>query len=229
MSNILIVNKLTQAGFKRTEHDITTPLVVHAVAGGGKSSLLKLLTPHFRVGTAAPANLYSFGGDHFVPVAAGCQIVDEYQSARTLPESAIALVGDPLQDPLCSHSLKPHYIKYQSHRVGPEVAAALKFIPIIPAGQSRLQLSSAYEKDPEGLVISYEPSVCDILRRHQVEHKHPNEVRSEEYPTVTVYTTSTVIPPSDHSNFYVALTRATAKILWLTLDATDPGHPAADL
>lgn len=230
MSNTLLFNLLARAEFERTDTPSSTPIVIHAVAGAGKSSLLRQLTAYYKVGTAAKPDPPSFKGDHFTACVEGIDILDEYQSAQTIPKSASILFGDPLQDPSQAHFLRPHYLKTKSYRIGPEIAQALSQILAIQAfGSSKLLRGSAYLEDPVGLVIAFEDQVCAILRKHQVEHSHPSEIRGVEVDTVTLYTSTSVLPKEHHSDLYVALTRSLAKTLWLTLDATDAGHSTADV
>lgn len=214
MSTTLLINRLLSSGFQRTDFPISSPLIIHAVAGAGKTTLLRSLLPFYHCSSPVLDQTLCFTGLVLTAPNDETQILDEYQSLAN-PSAQVALIGDPLQDSTYQHNFKPHYIKFESFRVGPDVAAILQsVVPIVGLGQTTLHTASAYSVDPEGEVLAFEPAVCDVLRAHHISPRHANSYRGLQWDVVTLYTESAT---PDLAQFYLAATRATHKLIWLRL------------
>lgn len=139
-----LIDLLTANGYSRTDHPISKPLVIHAVAGAGKTTLIRQFlkeNPAINaqtLGTPDKPNLSrKMIRPHTGPKANHFNILDEY-CAQPLKGSWDAVFADPLQHP--DYALEPHFIKETSHRLGPSTCRLISELGILiyPGAEDQL-------------------------------------------------------------------------------------------
>ncbi|AIB00370.1 triple gene block 1 [Yam virus X] len=183
-----IVELFTAQGFERTSLPISTPIVIHGVAGSGKTRILEDVLDKF------PVSVYSnipkpkrFNGRNFTEKIAGALIVDEYQLGFTDDNSI--LVGDCFQP---GHISRPaHFLSLKSFRFGSVTAQHLSNILGLPVVgnseiQDKIEVLPLFEAELEGAVFCSSEDTCNLLESHQVKHYHKDCVQGATFNTVTV-------------------------------------------
>nr|QQG34576.1 TGB1 [Ferula potexvirus 1] len=215
----IIYKTLVEAGWERTALPISYPLVVHGVAGSGKSRVIRPLktvhniptytlcvTDNPRVDcsniTALPTN----------PVPGF--ILDEYHIDKERCTGALLVLGDPLQ----SHEecFPPHFVSFSSFRIGRSLASLFPPLVSVSPVEDSVEVANCWTVDPVGTILCFEPEVADLLLSHNLEFTHPDHCRGAQFNTVTLYTSS---EPLDPVWLYLSVTRHTTKLLWLCPDA----------
>lgn len=213
------IDELTVAGFTRTSLPFSKPLVVHAVAGAGKSTVLRnfcKLEPTavaYTHGKPDPPNLEQ---THIRvvqnPVKGHFCLLDEYtaQGVSNI-EGWSALLADPLQHD--SPALRPHFVKHLSHRVCPKTATLLQGlgIQIQSARQDEAQIdfTGLFDGPIIGTVIHLDQTAKKLASSHGIQSYCPRELRSFETEVVTVISTSPITELNDKVGLYIACTRHT--------------------
>lgn len=216
----LLTNLLTSKGFVRTNRPLSKPLVVHAVAGAGKSTVIReFLQEVFNssgqtLGIPDPPTLEgAYIKAATVPLSNHFNILDEY-SVQPLRHSWDAVFSDPLQNP--AHPVRPHFICTVSHRLGPEVCDLLRDLGIsISSSGSRSQTvfrGGVFESELKGTLIALDEEIRDLLTAHALNPVCPHEVLGRELPVVTVLSSQPIPNIKDRSGLYIALTRATDEL-----------------
>ncbi|UTI93305.1 triple gene block 1 [Chaenostoma potexvirus] len=223
---------LENAGFERTKLPISKPLVVHAVAGAGKSTLLRNFAaacPEALAQTCGPADPPNLEQthirEHFGPQSNKINILDEYPLLEPLRGAWAAVFADPLQ--YSTGALPPHYVKKTSHRLGVHTAQLISKL-ICPVSSSSTKpdsvtFSGIFEGQLLGQIIALDDLTASLLARHSVPFACPEQVRSQEFPEVTVVSASPLDKVINKSLLYVALSRHTEKLHVLS----PPPHPSS--
>nr|APG31856.1 TGBp1 [Arachis pintoi virus] len=234
MSLTQLEDKLTAAGFTRTNQPLAYPIVVHGVPGCGKSTLIKTLidTIGFKAATTTQpyGKTLSSCGVTSHPLE-DCQrttirILDEYQNvAPTEWERYQVLIGDPFQGPYSSIA---HYVKATSHRVPKPVANFLRArdFDIHSDKEGSLTTTSPYSPKvarqfQNTTVLHLGPISKQLLQSHSVSSTCWKEFAGQEDQSVVLVYHSTEL--QDRTGFYVAATRA-LKDLTLVSDEFDEFH-----
>nr|UVT84558.1 triple gene block protein 1 [Strawberry mild yellow edge virus] len=219
---------LLDRGFERTNRPIAGPIVVHAVAGAGKSSLINTVSLTFQLicWTTLPEEKASFNCLHLRhldgPAFPGA-FIDEYQLADTDLSEAAFLFGDPLQYPGPAAQV-PHFVKLFSHRCGQNSASLIRELGIAfeASKLDSVQYLDPYSSDPEGTILAFVPEVQTVLARHSLEFLCLDEFRGKQWPTCTLYVSTKHLCDLDRPSVYVALTRHYERLLIMSFDAADP-------
>lgn len=208
------INLLIEEGYVRTNEILTDTLVVHAVAGAGKSTLIRkfiLQHPHARAythGVPDPPNLegrfiQAFKG----PDSTHFNILDEY-CAEPLSGSWNVLIADPLQHK--SQALRPHYIKKTSHRLGKATCSLLTSVGLEVTSEKEedvVDYRGVFEGPLFGTVIALDSTARTLLCRHGIQPLCPSEVLGSEFDEVTVVSELPLHQVRLKHSLYIALTR----------------------
>ncbi|AXK15642.1 TGBp1 [Turtle grass virus X] len=234
-----LTRRLLASGYTRTEHPRApgAPIVVHAVAGAGKTTFLRSLlefreTEVYTAGTHDPPSLT---GKHIrcaqPPTPGAFNILDEYPAWPTYTsEHWQALFADNLQH--SGPTLRAHYTCSLTYRFGEQTAEALRHIgfTITPRPDSNpcagLSWDNLYVGYIFGQVITLDQEAHRLATAHGLSPITAEESRGLEFDTTTVVTTQPTLSslPERHL-VYVALTRHRKQChLRTSAIATTPGQ-----
>ena len=214
-----LIDLLTANGYSRTDHPISKPLVIHAVAGAGKTTLIRQFlkeNPAINaqtLGTPDKPNLSrKMIRPHTGPKANHFNILDEY-CAQPLKGSWDAVFADPLQHP--DYALEPHFIKETSHRLGPSTCRLISELGILiyPGAEDQLVIrKGVFEGELYGTVIALDKPIQELARRHSIEALCPKSTIGLQFQQVTVLSSLPLESVEDSTELYIALTRHTREI-----------------
>lgn len=220
------VEKLKQlilsSGFSETGQPITDKIVIHGVAGCGKSTLTKelLKDSHFNIVNPLATSNFNLEGQsierNLVTFENKINVLDEYLSVDCHSGFQI-LLADPFQYRKTPYLA--HYIKKRSHRFKRELIPILAEIGIeVETEDEGLEIirGSAYDIEPKGKNISTEPEVIEYVSKHGLEIHHPICVQGQEFESVTFYH-SKDLRDLERSDLYIALTRVKVELRILQL------------
>nr|WAB21368.1 triple gene block protein 2 [Banmivirus BanMMV] len=220
------VEKLRQliekSGFIATSNKIVDVIVIHGVAGCGKSTLTKELAKDkdFNIVNSLSSEEFNLEGQYIgrelITFVNKINVLDEYLSVDCQKGFQV-LLADPFQ-----YEKKPllaNYIKKVSHRFKKELLPILSEIGIeVEAEREGLVITrgSAYEIEPRGKVITTEEQVAKYVSSHGLDVCYPNCVQGQEFDIVTFYHCRD-LKELKRSELYVALTRVREELLILQL------------
>nr|UOF93381.1 triple gene block 1 protein [Plantago yellow mosaic virus] len=215
-----VISLLEQFKFQRTKEPLSTPLVVHAVAGAGKSTLIRAALeadPSIRAYTHGVPDPPSLDANSILsfnpnPPSHTTNLLDEYP-VRDPPKAFACLLADPLQH--TGVKKRPHFISRKSHRLGPSTAKLLATVGIHFEGAGPAILASAsgiFDAALFGKIIALDSTVGDLLRRHGVVFSFPHEVLGQEFPIVTVVSALSLPEVCDKESLYIACSRHTQEL-----------------
>ena len=206
-------------GYTRTDLPISKPLVIHAVAGAGKTTLIRqFLHQHSAtnaqtLGTPDKPNLSRKMIRQFsMPKANHFNILDEY-CAQPLKGSWDAVFADPLQHP--DYALEPHFIKETSHRLGPSTCELISSLGILIYPDSEDQVvtrKGVFESELFGVVIALDEAIFQLASRHGLKPLCPKATIGLQFPVVTVLSSLALEQIEDSTALYIALTRHTKEL-----------------
>nr|BDX36176.1 triple gene block protein 1 [Plantago asiatica mosaic virus] len=212
----VVVTALTANNFQRTSTPISKPLVVHAVAGAGKTTLIQNLLPdHLNLsaqtaGTPQPPNLTgAFIRKLTCPEPNKINLLDEYVALQPLKGSWDVVLADPLQHP--GLALRPHFIKSVSHRLCPETTKLISKL-ICPCTSSRsenstIQFSGLFDGPLLGTIIALDSTTQALLRTHRAPFLCPTAALGLEFDVVTVVSSQPLEEVQDKVGLYISLSR----------------------
>nr|WAB21303.1 triple gene block protein 2 [Banmivirus BanMMV] len=213
---------IESSGFVATNNPITDRIIIHGVAGSGKSTLTKELIKdsNFNVVNALSDEKFDLVGRYIskepIALAGKINVLDEYLSVDN-HEGFQVLLADPFQ-----YIHKPYpanYIKKESHRFKKELVPILLELGIeVEVEKEGLNIikGSAYDIEPEGQVICVEEEVAEYVSKHGLEIHHPRCVQGKEFEVVTFYYKEE-LKELDRSDLYIALTRVKKELRLLRL------------
>lgn len=220
------VEKLKQliekSGFTATSNEIVDVIVIHGVAGCGKSTLTKELAKdkNFNVVNALSSEEFNLEGlcirRELTAFDDKINVLDEYLSVDCQKGFQVLLV-DPFQYEKVPRLA--NYIKRVSHRFRKELLPVLSEIGIEAEAEKEglaITRGSAYEIEPKGKVITTEEQVAKYVSRHGINICFPNCVQGQEFDIVTFYHCKD-LKELKRSELYVALTRVKEELLILQL------------
>lgn len=220
------VEKLKQLienfGFTATEHTITDKIVIHGVAGSGKSALTKELVKdnNFNVVNTLSKEEFNLSGQYIqrdlVTFDDKINVLDEYLSIDH-HEGFQVLLADPFQYKKIPY--KANYIKRKSHRFKKELVPLLSELGVdVDTEEEGLNIvkGSAYEIEPEGKLIAIEEDVIEYVLKHGLNICYPECVQGQEFESVTIYH-SKALKELERSELYTALTRVKKELRILQL------------
>ncbi|QYF50237.1 MAG: putative triple gene block protein 1 [Xinjiang alphaflexivirus 2] len=227
---------LLDTQFTRTRLPISKPIVVHAIAGSGKSTLIRqILTdlPNAKAYTLGKPDPYTLQGNfiqHFARYKRGpLDILDEY---AVLPlaelENCFEFVfTDPYQSP-SEDLLEPHFICEKTHRFSQSTCTLLNHtfstnITTTRTEPDNITFGDPFIVDPIGQIIAFQEDIYLLLCLHQAPYFKVKHIIGEQYPVVTLYLSTKIseIPEDQRYLLFIALTRHTEKLLILGPDAFD--------
>ena len=210
------VNLLTELGFVRTNTPLSRPLVVHAVAGAGKSSLIRR---HLESNPNAVAQTWS-RPDHpnllqryirpYVGATPGAfNILDEYP-AQPLQGDWDVVIADPLQ--YGKYTIPPHYVKSITHRFGKATTSFLQeqgFLvhPADDCVEDSCTTAGIFDGPLQGHIIAVDHAAKSLVEAHGVQATCPKSDLGLQYDVVTAVSTRPLSEIPDRHNLYIALTR----------------------
>lgn len=224
------INLLNESNFQRTNIPINPnqPLVVHAVAGAGKSTLIRKylhLNPKakaFTHGVPDEPNLTTtYIHSYRQPDPECFNILDEY-CAQPLTEGWDVVLADPLQHK--QQPLRPHYIKTISHRIPGEFQQLLTdqgFHLEAQGPTGKLTTGSIFNSTLHGKVLHLDPLARDLLKTHGCPSSCPVEVIGQEFPVVTLVSGIPLKQVHPRPKLYLALTRTFQSLHVLSPDYPD--------
>nr|BDX36171.1 triple gene block protein 1 [Plantago asiatica mosaic virus] len=212
----VVVTALTTNNFQRTSTPISKPLVVHAVAGAGKTTLIQNLLPDHSnlsaqtAGTPQPPNLTgAFIRKLTCPESNKINLLDEYVALQPLKGSWDVVLADPLQH--SGPALRPHFVKSVSHRLCPETTKLISKL-ICPCTSSRsenstIQFSGLFDGPLLGTIIALDSTTQALLRAHKAPFLCPTAALGLEFDVVTVVSSQPLEEVQDKVGLYVSLSR----------------------
>nr|QHA79275.1 triple gene block 1 [Papaya mosaic virus] len=224
------INCLVAEGFVRTNEPLTDTLVVHAVAGCGKSTLVRRfleeqpLSRAYTHGKPDPPNLEGRFIQAFrTPSPDYFNILDEY-CKEPLTAKFQVLIADPLQ--YRTQPLRPHYTNHKSYRLGPQTCQLLSSCGIRieshRSDQDTVKCGGIFGSPLFGQVISLDRQANDLLKAHGVQALCPVETIGQEYPVVTVVSSEPLEQVRFKDQVYIALSRHTKELHVLAPKFPDP-------
>nr|WAB21273.1 triple gene block protein 2 [Banmivirus BanMMV] len=220
------VEKLKQlierSGFEATNHEISNVIVIHGVAGCGKSTLTKELAKDKNFNVINPLSNEEFNLEgqcikkELNTFCNKINVLDEYLSVDCQSGFQV-LLADPFQYEKVP--LLANYVKKLSHRFKRELLPILLEIGIEVEAESEgltITRGSAYEIEPKGKVITTEEQVAKYVLSHGLDVCYPNCVQGQEFEIVTFYHCKD-LRELKRSELYVALTRVKEELLILQL------------
>lgn len=205
------------SAYTRTSQPISSPLVVHAVAGSGKTSIVREILHSapsqvaVTYGTPDPVNL---SGHSIGLPKPGADIVDEYLAAPDLTGAKLVL-ADPLQHK--REPLRAHFVSRNTKRFGKETCELLQSlgVDIVSELEDTVLFADAYSVDPEGVIIALGQDAVQLLEDHHAEFLRPCQVLGSTYDVVTVLTDAP-LEEQDFTDRYIACSRHRTKLLVLS-------------
>lgn len=224
-----LLSALSAADYVRTPLPLSHPVVIHAVAGAGKTSLLvRLLASHPEICVrthANPSPLLLEGRrilHHDEPPTGAFNILDEYAAAPTT-HYWDALLCDPLQHPP-QNCLPAHYTCHFTWRFPPDTCEFLSSLGfhlnsrLPPAGVPTVHPGGIFSSPLHGQVICLDQPTLSLARDHGLRPLTPHQALGQEFPTVTVLSAVPLASQPCREAVYIALTRHTHDLHVLTPD-----------
>nr|BDX36216.1 triple gene block protein 1 [Plantago asiatica mosaic virus]BDX36221.1 triple gene block protein 1 [Plantago asiatica mosaic virus] len=212
----IVISALTANNFQRTNIPISKPLVVHAVAGAGKTTLIQNLLPEHpnlsaqTAGSPQAPNLTgAFIRKLTCPESNKINLLDEYAALQPLKGSWDVVLADPLQHP--GLALRPHFVKSVSHRLCPETTKLISKL-ICPCTSSRseasqIEFSGLFDGPLRGTIIALDQVAHDLLTAHGAPFLCPSAALGLEFDTVTVVASQPLEAIQDKVGLYISLSR----------------------
>nr|QLJ11035.1 TGB1 [Clover yellow mosaic virus] len=225
-----LTNLLLSEGYTRTTKPLSEPLIIHAVAGAGKSTLIRKLLAQsdtYRAHTNGPPDPPTPACTSIIPFTSNppqhtFNILDEYPIGQS--KGYKALFADILQHR--NNHQSPHFIKTISHRLGPSTAKLIREtlnIPLEGTGEAELKSILPVLGSPLfGTLTALTPEVAAFINDHGAKFYCPDQVLGLEFPVVTVLSTLPLTSLPDQSATYIALSRHTQE---LHVRSPDPPYP----
>uniref|UniRef100_A0AAU7L256 Triple gene block 1 n=1 Tax=Hibiscus chlorotic speck associated virus 1 TaxID=3143942 RepID=A0AAU7L256_9VIRU len=207
---------LIDADFERTNLPWSKPIVVHGVPGSGKTTVINLLIGKDPTISAISggASIHNFDGSAIHrrsrEYIGNVKIVDEYPIFNDpIVDNSDIIFCDPFQH--CSNTRKAHFISLKTKRFGSETSSLLKKFNLHIESQKvdKVFLGCCYQEDPEGQILAFEKDICDLLNKHRVEYKSPEDILGSNCDKVTFYTSKEQLTREDPDfwKFYICMTR----------------------
>nr|UCJ00794.1 triple gene block 1 [Grapevine virus T] len=217
-----LISALELFGFTKVSEEVSHPLVIHSVPGGGKTSLIRSLIKldsDFEAFTAGVPDTPNLEGRYIKSYYAGCasteklSILDEYLTAEDW-EGFEALFSDPYQN--CKSPLAASYVSKKTRRFGRSTCEYLigYGFEIESELEDSVVKGSPFEVKVEGQLICFGKAAVELALNHGVEFKLPCEVRGSTFDVVTLLKSEE--PNSENKHlFYIGCTRHRKKLLIL--------------
>nr|AYQ96164.1 triple gene block 1 protein [Grapevine virus T] len=217
-----LISALELFGFDRVSEEISRPLVIHSVPGGGKTSLIRSLIKldgDFEAFTAGVSDTPNLEGRYIKSYFKGCasagklSILDEYLTAENW-EGFEVLFSDPYQNN--KNPLVASYVSRKTRRFGRatcEYLAGYGF-EIESDIEDLVVRGSPFEVKVEGQLVCFGKAAVELALSHGADFKLPCEVRGSTFDVVTLLKSEEPSIENKHL-FYVGCTRHKEKLLIL--------------
>lgn len=219
----ILLSNILDAGFKRTKLPLTNKelIVVHAVAGAGKSTLIRRILenlPEAQAYTYGAADPQTLSGRRIKsitdrPAVPGpLDIIDEYLGGGY--EGARVVFCDPYQ--YQGNALEAHFILNHSRRFGRNTARLLRSLEfdVESDREDVLLTTDIWQEEIQGNIIAYEPEVATWVAAHGAKCLIPEEIRGKTFQEATVVCTDLQLCCQELRHLlYVALTRHRTKLI----------------
>nr|DAZ85794.1 TPA_asm: triple gene block protein 1 [Cardamom virus X] len=207
--------------FQRTQVPLPTstgkPVVVHTVAGAGKTTVVREILhnqPNLVACTYGVPDPPTLTGLRILGPTDHADIVDEYPAA-TSTFGARLLLADPLQHRGITHPA--HYVSSHTYRFGQETCSLLASFGIHCTSDrtDKVTHSDPYTVDPVGQIIAIGAGAEELLQRHHLEYLKPCQTLGLTFEEVTILSDQD-LEDVDPVTRYIAVTRHREKLLILT-------------
>ncbi|BAG06155.1 triple gene block protein 1 [Phaius virus X] len=202
-----------QQKFHRTNVPLKFPIVLHTVAGAGKTTFVRQLINKYShltactFGTPDPPNLL---GRYITAPCPFPDVVDEYPLCEEYSGVKL-LVADPLQHR--RGVLPAHYTGTHTFRFGKSTCDLLKTLGVVATSDKEDIVSRhpAFNFDPEGLIIALGPEAVELLEAHSLPFLRPCQALGLTTSVVTLLTDKP-LDEQDPVDAYISITRHTDKL-----------------
>lgn len=218
-----VIEYLLEFGFSRTINPISRPVVIHSVAGAGKSTLIRKIiseVPNSQAFTLALEDNPNLSGNRIRKLGIGeidegkINILDEYLLQEVDLSKFDFVFADPCQITK-GQPLPAHYIKDKTERVPAQICEFLSehgLHSIKGEKSGSLSVSEFFGPIPTGQILCYQKEVFDYLQSYSIRAKFPCEVQGKEFETVTLFITGDPKIEAKCLEFYCCATRATSTL-----------------
>jgi len=202
--------------FTRTPLPLQEPIVVHTVAGAGKTTLVRSWirrAPHLKAVTGGRSDPPSLEGVGILEPHGRADIVDEYPAVLDRAGAKI-LLADPLQHR--GPTLPAHFIGRRTHRFGRATCELLKLWDINCTADKEdiVSRSGLFDSDLVGTIIAVDDDAADLLEAHSAEFLTPCQALGQTFEAVTAVST-VPLEEADPVNRYIACSRHSQQLLIL--------------
>nr|UZP17222.1 Triple gene block 1 Protein [Daphne virus X] len=220
--------------FNRTQRPLSLPIVVHAIAGSGKSTCIRGILDLFSNSAAftfGKPDPFSLERKTIKPFScyrpAPITIIDEYGfTNEPIPEGTFVILTDPYQS-FREELYEPHFTSLKTYRLGPTTCFIINQLFETEltslAEKETVSFHNIYNFEPVGTIIAFQSEVCELLRTHKARFFHPSEVLGKEFPIVTLILSENLadIPQSERYLLFICLSRHSHRLHILTPNAPD--------
>nr|AIL23156.1 TGB1 [Asparagus virus 3] len=222
-----IVELLDFLGFSRSTRPFSLPLVVHGVAGSGKTHLLRKVSlhfPHLTHSSFTPQIIDPDSGrKQKLVTSEPTDLLDEYLGGPN-PTVSLLKVCDPLQYD-CPDPEVPHYVSLVTRRFCPRTANLLNtlfgcHITSLVSADCDIQIHDPYVDDPSGTVVTFTSDIHTLLTSHGCTPTPVSELWGVNLRVVSCYLQSLEDALCHHrAPLFLTLTRHTAELHIFLFDA----------
>nr|AHB59867.1 TGB1 [Narcissus mosaic virus] len=222
-----LLELLDSYSFIRSSRSFSSPIIIHGVAGCGKSTIIQkiaLAFPELLIGSFTPALLDPNSGRKQLAVTSDpLDILDEYLGGPN-PVVRLAKFCDPLQYS-CEQPEVPHFTSLLTWRFCVRTTALLNGIFGCQIKSRREDLchlthENPYTTDPKGVVVAHEQEVINLLLQHGCPVTPTQHLWGLTIPVVSVYVTSiAALSTVDRANLFLSLTRHSKALHIFEFDA----------
>ena len=224
----LVLDKLLDLGFIRSTLPLRDCLIINCVPGAGKTTFIRNLIKEFDLfaafttGKPDPPNLTGRWIQKWEGSAEEqkINILDEYQSLKSIPTNIQILFGDPTQscNPLI---LSPHLTCIETKRFGNQTCKLLNNLGFSISSQKEdiVLIEDIFKADLEGQIICCEKEVADLLHNHSLQFAQIQDIIGSTFEVVT-FVTSNPFSLSEQADHFRCLTRHRTKLKILCPEAS---------
>jgi hypothetical protein len=202
--------------YERTPLPIQEPIVVHTVAGAGKTTLVRSWirrAPQLKAVTGGQPDPPNLEGVGILRPQGRADIVDEYPAVADITGAKI-LLADPLQHR--GTTFPAHFIGRRTHRFGKSTCELLKSWNINCSAdkEDKVLRSGLYESELVGTVIAVDDDAAELLEAHSAQFVTPCQALGLTCEVVTAVST-VPLEEADPVNRYIACSRHSQQLLIL--------------
>lgn len=219
----IILSTILDFGFKRTKIPLgeRSLIIVHAVAGAGKSTLIRKIleeVPESQAYTHGAPDPQSLSGRRIKaystrPNTPGpLDIIDEYLGGD-YPDAKL-IFCDPYQ--YTTTALEAHFTQNTSKRFGKNTAKLLRALDFnVESDREDIVLTTdIWQEEIQGTLIAYEPEVVNWVTAHGAICFPAEDIRGRTFPETTLVCTNLRNCCEELRHLlYVALTRHKTKLV----------------